>query len=75
MSDADVFDWLLTKDRRLLISWKGRTIKVFKRASAERLGTKLRNATPEETQLILARSTGNFRRGNERGNGKRRNNF
>jgi hypothetical protein len=64
------FQWRLTADGRVRISWHGREVTVL---AGERAGAFLRriaSANAAEVQLALARVTGNFKRGNER-TGKR----
>jgi hypothetical protein len=57
------FDWQITKGRRVLIYRAGRLVVT---APAGALADKLERAGPEEAQQLLARATGNYRRGNER---------
>ena len=60
------FTWRATGDGRVLVSWQGRPVKTVTGERARRLLDQLNAATPEEQQLLLARATGNFRRGTER---------
>lgn len=48
----------ITRDGRLVTVLRGRT--------AERLGERLAAASDDSEQHLLARATGNYRRGNER---------
>ncbi len=48
------------------ISWKGKVVTVLRKDSAVRFLERISNATIEEAQLIMAKVTGNFKRGNER---------
>ena len=58
---------LVTKDERVLVTRGGRTVAVVAVRSAERLAQALsRTADEDARQLLLARATGDFRRGNER---------
>jgi hypothetical protein len=65
--DEDVFTHRITKDGRILIAWSGRVVTTVAGKDAERLVARLR-ATEDRraVQQLLARATGNFRRGNER---------
>lgn len=64
MSD---FTALVTKDERVLVTREGRAVAVIAGASAERLARGLLSAADEDAkQLLLARATGNYKRGNER---------
>lgn len=63
----DPFDWRVTKDGQVLVSRGGRVVTTVRGRSAERLAERLERAGEEEAQQLLARATGNYRRGNERG--------
>jgi hypothetical protein len=61
------FGATVTKDERVLVSWEGRTVVTVAGAPGRRLAERLASAPDEEArQLLLARATGNFERGNER---------
>jgi hypothetical protein len=60
------FDYRATKDGRLHLSWQGRTVKVVRGAAAVKLAAALAEADADGRQLLLAKATRNFRRGNER---------
>lgn len=62
----DVFVHRVTKDGTVLISWQGRTVTTVSGAAAAKLVSRLDAADRREVQHLLARATGNFRRGNER---------
>jgi len=58
---------LVTKDDRVLVMREGRTVAVLSGAPAERLARGLSSAADDDArQLLLARATGNYKRGNER---------
>lgn len=59
------FDYRITKDGRVLVSRGGRLIVTVAGADARRL-ISLLGADDDEDQQLLARATGNYRRGNER---------
>lgn len=67
----DPFDWRVTKDGRVLISRGGAQVSVVGGARANRLIAELAAAVarddPDAAQQRLARVTGNYKRGNERG--------
>lgn len=67
----DPFDWRVTKDRRVLISRGGSQVSVVGGTRASRLIAELDAAVarddPDAAQQRLARVTGNYKRGNERG--------
>ena len=64
--NADPFTYRSTKDARVRIARGGRTVTIVAGADAERLARKLAGASHDEAQGLLARATGNYRRGNER---------
>lgn len=57
------FDYLVTKDQKVLIYWHNKLVTTLAGAQAKKF---LRQITDENEQLIMARFTGNFKRGNER---------
>jgi hypothetical protein len=63
--DDDPFGYRVTKDGRILVSRGGRLVVTVAGAKAERLIGML-GADPAQDQELLARATGNYRRGNER---------
>ncbi len=62
----DVFTYRITKENRVFIYWYGKQITILKGKKAQKFIGKIANADHEEAQLLMARGTGNFKRGNER---------
>lgn len=62
----DPFDWQETKDGRIRVFRGGREVAVIAGKQADRLRPRLAG-DPDAVQHALARATGNYRRGNERG--------
>jgi len=61
------FHATVTKDERVLVTREGRTVVTIAGAPGRRLVDRLASAPDEDArQLLLARATGNFKRGNER---------
>jgi hypothetical protein len=61
------FTALVTKDERVLVTRGGRPVTALAGRPAERLALELSRAIDENArQLLLARATGNYKRGNER---------
>ena len=60
------FGYRLTKDGRVLVSFHGRHVVTVSGAKADRLAAALADADAEQAELLLAKATGNFKRGNER---------
>ncbi|MFC5602809.1 hypothetical protein [Sporosarcina koreensis] len=61
------FTYQITKNGTVIISYGGRQIKIVKGMEADRLVARIRDVEdiPTEVQLLLAKITGNFKRGNE----------
>lgn len=62
----DPFSYRETKSGELMISRGGRVVQTLGGAAAARLLKALESADEAQQQLILAKSTGNYKRGNER---------
>ncbi|QJW36377.1 hypothetical protein [Cellulosimicrobium protaetiae] len=66
----DPFDHQVTKDGRVRVSRGGRVVVTVAGTAADRLAEALERAVARddegEVQLLLARATGNYRRGNEK---------
>lgn len=60
------FAYSETKDGKVFILCEGRTVTTLKDKDAQRFLTRARNASPREGQLLMAKATKNFKRGNER---------
>lgn len=60
------FDWRVTKDGQLLVSRGGRVVTTMRGSAAAKLLGRLGRVTDDEAQHLLARATGNYKRGNER---------
>ena len=61
------FSYAVTKDGRVRIAFRGRDVVAVAGHDAERLRARLEGAHEAEVELLLAKATGNFKRGNERG--------
>lgn len=62
----DPFDWRTTKSGEVIISRGGRVVQTLGGRAAARLLDALSRADETAQQLVLAKSTGNYKRGNER---------
>jgi hypothetical protein len=60
------FQVRILKDGRVRISWQGRNVVTLAGDRAAAFREQAATATPQELELLLARVTGNFKRGNER---------
>jgi hypothetical protein len=64
--DDDPFAWQVTGRGTVLVSRGGRHVVTVGGAAGAKLAARLETAAPEHAQQLLARATGNYRRGNER---------
>ena len=64
--DAEPFDWRVTADSKVLVSRGGRQVVVVAGARGAKLAAQLETADDEQAQQLLARATGNYKRGNEK---------
>ena len=60
------FAWASTKDGRVRISWRGKVVTTLAGGPAARFLAQVEGVDEEAEQLLMARVTGNFKRGNER---------
>jgi hypothetical protein len=61
------FSAVVTRDDRVLVSYDGRQVVALAGADARKVIERLELAEGEEAeQMVLAKATGNFKRGNER---------
>ena len=61
---VEYYLYQLTRDK-VLISWQGRIVKTLAGDDAARFRVDLTDLDDDAVQLLLARITGNFKRGNE----------
>lgn len=69
--DEEVFSYQITKGNKVFISWYGKVVTTLSGSKAESFIADIKDAGDKDAQLIMARVTGNFKRGNEK-IGKRR---
>lgn len=63
----EIFTFKLSKDNKVFISYEGKQVTILKGKKAESFITKIRQTnSAKEAQLIMAKATGNFKRGNEK---------
>jgi hypothetical protein len=60
------FSWTQTKDGRVRIARDGRVVTTLAGADARRFVARAEGANMAAAQQLMARATGNYRRGNER---------
>lgn len=66
--DDEVFTYREGKDNKLFIYWYDKQVKILKGESAQKFLAKIAGLPHKEAQLVMAKATGNFKRGNERQN-------
>lgn len=66
--DEDIFDHRVTKDGKVFISWRGKTVTVLSGKKAERFIADMAHAQGKQAQLLMARATGHFKHCNEKAN-------
>lgn len=64
--EDQAFTFQESKEGKIIIFYYNKQIMIVKEQRACTLSQKLANASLEEQQMILAKATGNFKRGNER---------
>ena len=64
---GEPFDYRETKNGQVFLLWEGKQVKILKGKDAQRFLTKVANLDAHAAQLVMAKLTGNFKRGNERG--------
>ena len=63
---TDRFGYRVTRDGRVFVTFRGRHVVTVAGAKGDQLAAALAGADDEQAQLLLAKATGNFKRGNER---------
>ncbi|HZU86096.1 MAG TPA: hypothetical protein VFF78_01355 [Anaerolineaceae bacterium] len=61
----DPFDYQITKERSVFISWHGKRVTILKGQAAEKFIAAIEHADAQSAQLLMARATGHFKHGNE----------
>jgi hypothetical protein len=65
-SEHPLFSYRTIANDKVLISWKSKLVMTLKGKEAVRFKLKIENADDVGKQMIMAKKTGNFKRGNER---------
>ncbi|NLF52673.1 MAG: hypothetical protein GX577_16215 [Leptolinea sp.] len=60
------FEYRKTGEGKVLLYWKGKLIKTLSGTAAAQFLDKMEQADLESARLLIAKATGNFKRGNER---------
>lgn len=62
----EIFDYQLTKDGRVRLFWNGKPVKTLSGKEAQKFMQRIDGLSGVDAQLVMAKVTGNFKRGNER---------
>jgi len=64
--DEEPFSYNVSKDNKVFIYWHGKQVTILKGQESNKFLERIKNADLKETQLIMAKVTGNFKHGNEK---------
>lgn len=64
----EIFDYKQLKNGNVFLYWNNQHVKTLSGKEAERFLKRIAGANDFETQLAMAKITGNFKRGNEKTN-------
>lgn len=64
--DEEIFSYRINKDKKVFISYEGKQVTILSGGKAEKFIADIADANAKEAQLIMAKVTGNFKRGNEK---------
>jgi hypothetical protein len=60
------FTCQITKDGKVFIHWQGKMITTLRGKAAGKFLKSMKDASPAQAQLLMARATGHFKHGNEK---------
>lgn len=61
----EIFTYYVGKDSKVFIAWEGQQLTILKDKATAHFRTKIQDLSGEAAQLVMAKITGNFKRGNE----------
>lgn len=64
--DEEVFTYRISKDKKVFIYWYDKQVVTLGGSKANQFIEEIADAEGKEAQLIMAKITGNFKRGNEK---------
>lgn len=67
----ECFSYRVSKDNKVFIFWHEKQVMILKGKDSEKFLAKIEKADTIESQLIMAKVTGNFKHGNEKTNKRR----
>ena len=66
-----IFSYQKSKDDKVFIYWYNQQVMILKNKMAQKFIKQIEGLDDSEKQLVMAKITGNFKRGNERQKGNR----
>lgn len=66
LDEEAVFSYRTSKNGEAFISWRGKQVLILTGKQAASFMSRIDGLTGSEAQLVMAKVTGNFKRGNER---------
>jgi hypothetical protein len=60
------FDYQITKNNKMILFYENKKIMILGEKESRKIIQKMNNKSEFEIQMILAKATGNFKRGNEK---------
>ncbi len=64
--NKNTFTYEMTKSGKVFLFWGSKRIKILSGSAAQKFLAKVGELDESEAQLLMAKETGNFKRGNER---------
>lgn len=64
--DGDVFSYQITKEQKVLVFWYNKLVTTLRGPKAQKFIRQIADLETHDAQLLMAKVTGNFKRGNER---------
>jgi len=64
--DEEIFAYRITKGKKVFISYEGKHVTTLSGKKAEEFIAKIQRCEGKDAQLVMAKVTGNFKRGNEK---------
>jgi len=63
--NSATFTYQVTKSGKVFLFWDGKRIKILDGNAAQKLLMKINGLQEQDSRLVMAKETGNFKRGNE----------
>lgn len=64
--DEEVFTYWVNQENKVFIAWHGKQVMMLKGKDAQKFLNRISGLDAKGAQLVMAKVTGNFKRGNER---------